>query len=591
MIRKMSDALRERGPDDEGVYVDPWISLAHRRLSIIDLSPRARQPMTNEDGSLWLIYNGEIYNFQEISRKLREKGHQFTSQTDSEVILHAYEQYGMDCLRMFNGMWAFALYDRNRKILSLARDEFGIKPLYYHFDGKKLIFASTIQGVLASGVASRPNEKSILRHLFYGLDPEGDETFFEEIRILPPGTSLRFELESQKLTLAPWVLSSSSEKSVSPPSDEELREAFFEAVRMRTVADVEIGSCLSGGIDSSAIVCALAREGAGRLKTFSYIARGSQADESKFIQEAARFAQASSFTTLIDEDVFLAEIGDFVRNIEEPTPTLSPYAQYRVMKLAKEHGIKVLLDGQGADELFAGYEQFFGYRFNEHLKRGRLSDLAREWAGYYRSFGRFYALKKAAFVHLPFFAQRAAWIRAFSDCMNKELLPDLRLKSVPAWRSNSLREALDHAMGPSGLGRLLLWEDKNSMRWGIEARVPFLDPSLVRMARSLPSERLIRDGYGKAAFRAAMRGTVPDPILDRRDKVGFEAETDELFRKPRIKELLGDVLLSRSFRERGYWDGKKVQKRLEAHWANEVNAGSAIWSWVHLELWMREFFR
>ena len=253
VVKKMNLAVMNRGPDGDGFYVDFSVSLGHRRLAIIDLSEKGKQPMCNEDGSIWLTYNGEIYNFNSIKKDLINKGHIFKSTTDSEVIIHAYEEYGIDCTKRFNGMWAFCIYDKKQKKFILSRDRFGIKPLYYYIDHQFFIFSSMIAGIMCHNIQTAPNDRALLEYLAFNLEQHAEYTFFDRIFSVTPGTNLVYELEQKRLTKQRYYNLQPRE----PQDENTIKDIFIESVKLRTISDVPIGSCLSGGIDSSAIVCVL----------------------------------------------------------------------------------------------------------------------------------------------------------------------------------------------------------------------------------------------------------------------------------------------------------------------------------------------
>ena len=585
----MNEALRFRGPDDEGVFIDSQVSLGHRRLSIIDLSPNGHQPMTNEDQSLWLTYNGEIYNFQEIREELIRKGHCFSSNTDSEVIIHAYEEYGLQSLEMFNGMWAFCLYDKAKQELILSRDQFGIKPLYYYFDEKRFIFSSMISGILCHDIASAPNDEIIMQYLAFNLQDHTRETFFSKIYSLATDTVLVFDLKTKKTKTIQWFVQDQSPVDL---NQDEIRNKFINSVRLRTISDVPIGSCLSGGVDSTAIVSILNNILPYEFNTYSYIAAGSPLDESKYIKEVGKNTQTRQVYTQLDEDDFTAEIEDFVVSIEEPVSALSPYAQYRVMKLAYEDGAKVLLDGQGGDELFAGYEYYFSYYFYELLIRFRLLKLCRELVLYYQNFKNRFAISMFFFLLFPGWVKKRLWKRYLNQWLNHELFSRVCKETSydPRWKKMKLQEALSYTFFYSAIPHLLKWEDKNSMRWSIESRVPFFDQELVKSSLFLSPYKKIGNGQTKTIFKNALDGILMKAIKERKDKIGFQTVVDDLLRKNKIKDFCDKIIFSDSFKERPYWNWQVVQAKYREHMTGKTNIGDTIWKWINVEMWLRHFF-
>ena len=308
LIEDMNRATKYRGPDDKGIYIDEKASLGHVRLSIIDLSEKGHQPMSNEDETIWITYNGEVYNFQELRSDLLKKGHIFKSNTDTEVIIHSYEEYGSDCVNRFNGMWAFCIYDKNKDILVLSRDQFAIKPLYYYVENNKFIFSSMIAGILCHDIKTYPNERAIMEYLAFNLEHHNQYTFFENIHSLPQGSTLTYDLKTNRHIIHQWYYLKFREVK----NEGVIRDKFMESVRLRTISDVPIGSCLSGGIDSSAIVCTLDTILKNKFFTFSLVAPGSLKDESKYIKEVGRNTKTQQFFTTIGVDDFLKEVDDFI---------------------------------------------------------------------------------------------------------------------------------------------------------------------------------------------------------------------------------------------------------------------------------------
>ncbi|MCG8408112.1 MAG: asparagine synthase (glutamine-hydrolyzing), partial [Phycisphaerales bacterium] len=430
VLRSMCRVTHNRGPDDQGYYTDNRVSLGHNRLSIIDLSPNGHQPMSNEDDSVWLIYNGEIYNFQDIRSDLLDQGHSFKSKTDSEVILHAYEEYGEECVRRFNGMWAFCIYDRNKNRLFLSRDRFGIKPLYYFADRERFIFSSMISAIRCHSIDTGPNDRVVMEYLAYNLLGHGEETFFDNIMSLPPGTNLMYDLDGRTVQLTKWhSLNESGEASA-----EQIRTAFTTSVRRRMLSDVQVGISQSGGMDSSAISCIFDSLHDGTFPTFSYVAPGASVDESRYIKELGKLIKAEQRFTTVDKDSFLQEIEDFTQAMEEPVSSVSVFASYRVMKLAREHGIKVILSGQGGDELFGGYVYYFGYLFYQLFRNLKWGKLLNEMFLYPRHFKSFYPHKLFFFLLSPAFMRQFAWRRWTNRWINHDYLEQLSQNGDVRWK-------------------------------------------------------------------------------------------------------------------------------------------------------------
>ena len=585
-INKMNIISTNRGPDDTGTYVNDDVSLGHNRLSIIDLSMNGHQPMSNEDGSVIIVYNGEIYNFLELRPELEEKGHIFKSNTDTEVVIHAYEEYGPDCVQKFNGMWAFCIYDVAEERLLLCRDQYGIKPLYYNLDNNRIIFSSMISPILCHNINSSPNEQAIYAYLAFGLEDHTDETFFSGIKSLTPGCYLTYSLKEHKHSMSKWY----SPQRGRPMTAPELRKLFIDSIELRTRADVEVGSCLSGGIDSSAIVCTLETTVDKQVKTFSFVADGSIKDETQYIAEVGKHCSLDQHFTKLNPAEFISECQDFITCQEEPVTTLSPYAQYRVMKLAHSTGTKVLLDGQGGDELFLGYEFYYPYLFYEKLSQLKIASFMRETIVYTLKHQSVYPHMIFLFQILPKPLQRYIFMNNICPWINYHYFRDCDLTGDPRWVLSDTTDCQKLTLYTTVIPHLLRWEDKNSMRWGIESRPPFLDYRLVEAALALPSEEKIGDGDTKIIFKKAIGNLLPELIRTRKNKIGFEVSDDDFFRNPEVGHFCRKIIYSQSFRSRSYWNWDAIEKRYRDHMSGKINIGKEIWKWINLELWLKTFF-
>jgi asparagine synthase (glutamine-hydrolysing) len=588
LIERMNKSLAHRGPDDQGIYVDERLSLGHRRLSIIDLSAAGRQPMSNEDGSIWIVFNGEIYNFCELRKDLESFGHIFRSNSDTEVIIHAYEEWGYNCVERFNGMWGFAIYDKDKELIFLSRDRFGVKPLYYYFDNKLIIFSSEINGILQHEIRRAPNDRTLYEYMAFDLVDHSRETFFKGIYSLMPGESLIYDLVNGSMDLKRWYRLEVKIKAL-PTSrkdnlSERVRDLFMDGVRYRLVADVPVGSCLSGGIDSSSIVCAMRRlAGASSIKTFSLVFPGEPIDESAYIDEVASNTNVESYRTTLTLENVMEDLKDLIRSQGEPFGSLSIYGQYKIMQLAHQNGMKVLLDGQGGDELFAGYTKYRDCYLMDCLRSLRLREFVRHLnAGFLRflaigMLGRT-GLTRRLLVHLV--KRKTGFLQNFYDGDLDSLLFE--------WGSD-LNHHLQKEITTYSIPHLLRYEDRNSMRWSIESRLPFMDYRLVELAASLPSHQKIKEGETKHILRKAMEGLVPKRILERRDKIGFATPDELWFREPSFVELMSSILDSEEFRSRPYWKYAAVKRLFEDHLQRKRDNSRQIWRIVNTELWLRMF--
>jgi asparagine synthase (glutamine-hydrolysing) len=580
MIQKMNEAIAHRGPDDHGVYTDETVSLGNRRLAIIDLSPSGRQPMSNEDETIWITYNGEVYNFQEIKKDLEKKGHVFTSKSDTEVIIHGYEEYGIDILHRLNGMFAFVIYDSDGKNLILARDRFGIKPLYYYWHHGNFIFCSEIKGILIHDIERSPNNKMIFEYLQNGMFDYCEETFFENICRVLPGTYVVFDLKTHTITKERWY--SLKDKTVLDP--QKIKDSFFNSVTYRLVSDVPVGSCLSGGIDSSSIVCTMKEVSPHTdIKTFSAVFPGTSIDESKYIKKVVEKTEVHSETIVPDVETLIEELDDLIWTQEEPFMSTSIYAQYSVMKLAHNNGMKVLLDGQGGDELLAGYLNYFSYYFLELLTTLKWKLLVCEAVSYIKQHKNVIPM----FQLLSNIVTLGFKPRGFMHTwMNKEFFNQYsRLRTPEVTLNEKLVEALTYSTIPG----LLRYEDKNAMRWSVETRLPFLDHTFVERVLYIPPTHKIKKGITKYIFRKALQDVLPEEIRERTDKIGFATPEDQWFQSEKFTELAENILDSDSFKKREYWDEEKVKKAFEKFKKGKKRLNRTVWKWINLELWLRMF--
>ncbi|HOT06001.1 MAG TPA: asparagine synthase (glutamine-hydrolyzing) [Methanotrichaceae archaeon] len=591
LVQSMNGVLRHRGPDDEGTFCDGRATLGHCRLSIIDLSAQGHQPMSNEDKNLWITYNGEIYNFSSIRSELQEMGHRFASRTDTEVIIHSYEQWGPSCVERFNGMWAFALYDQEKGQIFLCRDRFGVKPLYYHHDSRGLIFSSEIKALLPALPSLSAHPRAVYEYLAFGFTDHLRETFLSGVDRLMPGEWMIYDLSTGRIRLNRWYGLPDRLKPGEVPDDptQQVRSLFLDSVRCRLVSDVAVGSCLSGGIDSSAIVYAMrAVSPKSRIKTFSMVFPGHRLDESRFVEKVVEDVGAESFLVTPSAEELMQDLQDLVWSQEEPFRSISIYGQYRVMRLAHEHGMKVLLDGQGSDELFAGYFIYFKYYLFECLRKGRFDEAlaAARAIGYNPSDLVVFPLATLGFRMGLGGLLKYIWNRGLGYLRPFYQGPT----STPfAERGFDLNSALISDLLCYSIPQLLRYEDKNSMRWSVETRVPFLDFRLVELAESLPSGLKIHGGGTKHVLRQALEGLVSSLILGRRDKIGFATPDGDWLSTPEITSIFDEIFASPEFRSRPYWDADRVAAAFQDCKAGRRQSGEQLWRIVNTELWLRAF--
>jgi asparagine synthase (glutamine-hydrolysing) len=493
--------------------------------------------MGTPDGRLYIVFNGEIYNYLELRTELQELGYTFRSQSDTEVLLTAYTHWGRQALRRLVGMFAFCILDTQARTLFLARDFFGIKPLYYTYWRHGFGFASELQALLAlPGVRRHANPQRLYYYLRFGLTDHGSETLLTDIYQLPAAHWLELSLDRPRATppVRYWQAELQPSCAMSlPQAAERLRELFLESIRWHLRSDVSVGAALSGGIDSAAIVTAM-RHVHGKnleLHTFSYIADQAALNEEPWVDIASQAAQAVAHKVRVVSEEVLTDLEFLLDMQQEPFASTSIYAQMRVFRLAQEVGIKVMLDGQGADELLGGYRPALAARLASLLRQGRWLEAQRFLHSVARLPGvsRLMLLSQAIGV-LALSRQyplRRGLLHKylFPSWLNTAWFVSQGVMAMPIWHTQErevLREHLCQALTENSLPMLLRYEDRNSMAFSIESRTPFLTPALVNFVFSLPEEYIITaDGKSKAVFRHAMRGIVPAPILERQDKIGF----------------------------------------------------------------------
>lgn len=604
VVHRMCQAIVHRGPDEEGIFAKDNSGLGMRRLSIIDVAG-GHQPVFNEDRSIWIVFNGEIYNFPELRRELEGRGHRFSTNTDTEVIVHLYEDIGEDCVKKLRGMFAFALWDERRNSVLMARDRLGKKPLHYALHRGKLYFASEIKSILAvAPELAEVNRAALMQYLYLGYVPD-PATAFVGIQKLLPGHLLWFERGQLRIRkywdLPPYA-------THQPKSEEECLEELewrlAESVRVRMISDVPLGAMLSGGTDSSTVVALMARASSRPVKTFAVGFRDSDFDESKYARLVADKFSTEHHELRLEPDV-VGTVETLTRSLEEPFGDSSMLPTYFVSCLARRH-VTVALSGDGGDELFAGYE-----RYGLHQGREKFAKIPQSWWRFYREHlfpmvprgmrGRQFSYN----VSLPW-RERYADEMCFLPAFEREiplLTPEFRavlaesgdpqklllelFESAPA--SDRISQMLYVDTKSYLVGDILTKVDRMSMLTSLEARVPILDHQLVEWATSLgPEWKLTGRGQHKYILRKlAERVGVPKEVLYR-PKRGFALPLVHWMRKE-MKELILSVLLEPRTLERGYFDPKGVEQLLDQHFRGRRDQSGRIWRLLMLELWHRNF--
>jgi asparagine synthase (glutamine-hydrolysing) len=584
-LEAMALAVAHRGPDGQRVWHDEHCGLAFRRLAIIDLDERSMQPMTL--GPLTLVFNGEIYDYKERREELRALGHEFRTEGDAEVLLHAWAQWGEGALDRVNGMFAFGVWDAGQRALTLAADPFGEKPLLWARDGARLLFASDARALIAAHPPlNAPDPRALAPFLALGAmpNPLAGDTFFAGIRRLPGAHVLRFR-DGQVQQRRYWTPRTIATPRDPPTAAADLRELLLDAIRLRLRADVPVGTSLSGGVDSSGIV-ALSAELAGDHRRHAFTARfpGFERDEWSFAHETARAAGVVEHHAVEPTATDLLEdLDTLTDDLEEPAASTSVYAQWRVAKAARDAGVTVMLDGQGADELFAGYPALIGWaiRSQEPAAAARALRTPGERVGLARALGAERLPEPLARRHRTNLATPYASAHTAAEAATATRPPDL------GGRDPLRRELLRQAFA-TRLPELLRYADRDSMAHAREVRLPFLDRRIAEFALSLPADLLYRDGETKAVLRAALRGAVPDRVLDRREKVGYEPPQARWMADPALAARARDVLLDPAARIAALVDRRALEADAGRRaWRDPAGA----WRALSLELWLRAFER
>jgi asparagine synthase (glutamine-hydrolysing) len=599
VIERMSGVIRHRGPDDEGEFFSGPVAMGFRRLSILDTSPHGHQPMVSDDGEVVLVFNGEIYNYLELRNELQARGHKFKSTGDTEVLLHAYLEWGTQCVNRFNGMWAFVFLDRRARKLFGSRDRFGIKPLYRYSSRGEVLFASEIKAIRASGLyRGGTNWRTASCYLLEGRLDDTPETFYAHIEQIAPGMAFELTLEGEFKQWRYWSVDEPVAFEGRDPA-QAFSELFEDAVRLHMRSDVPVGVHLSGGLDSTSIICASARIRAaaganGPLMAFSYIAP--EFDESRYIKDTID-QTAATLVKLQSNPVRLWELmREVMRFQDEPIHSMTPLVGYELMRLSASSGIKVILNGQGADETIAGYGSYFSDYWCTLLKGREPVRAWHEVGRYVAAHGgnqtRLYArqwrrLAQAWMTSVHIYRSAARWKRRRAITNDRWFTQELA-KSLDVDDNGSPQVDLNSSLARSiyrhPLPLYLRIEDRNSMAHSIEARLPFLDYRLVSLSFGLPPEWRLRGPWNKYVLREAMRGRIPESVRTRIDKMGFPVPWRKWFADT-LNEPILDLLNSRAVRERGIYNIPTVIDDVERHRRGEIDVTSKMFNVAQYEAW------
>jgi asparagine synthase (glutamine-hydrolysing) len=599
----MARSIAHRGPDEQGLYIHEGVGFGFRRLAILDLSATGHQPMQTDDGQVVLIFNGEIYNYVELREQLEVQGHRFRSSGDTEVLLRAYCEWGTSCLERLNGMWAFLIFDRRHGTVFGARDRFGIKPLYLYRAENAYVIASEIKSIVASGrYQVSADLDTVARFLTTGLLDDTTRSFFAGIEQIEAGCAFELKLSGEIRHWRYWSIDAAPASAGSNPA-KAFADLFEDAVRLHMRSDVPVAVHLSGGLDSASILCASARiRGAigaqDPLLAFSYVTR--EFDESRYIAHTIERTGAR-MTPLESTPVSLwDDLRSMLQYQDEPVHSMTAIVGYQLMRATAASGIRVVLNGQGADETIGGYGNYFRHYWYSLVARGEPFTALREIAAYaaVHAPGKFLELaaRHALFcaqvlagrfdLHRRFAARRRRAEAAADTWLASDLVA--RANQVVATNvSVDLDSVLRDSVCRTPLPLYLRVEDRNSMAFSVEARVPFLDHRLVSLAFSLSPEWRMRGPWNKFVLREAMRERIPDSVRTRPDKMGFPTPMSSWF-KGVLFEPLMDTLGSRRARERGLYDTSAIRSDLERHRRGEADLAGRLFDVVETEIWFQD---
>jgi asparagine synthase (glutamine-hydrolysing) len=611
VLRRMGERLIHRGPDDSSERVDGHVALGHRRLAIIDLSACGRQPMSNEDGTVWIVFNGEIYNFLDYRGDLARKGHVFRSRTDTEVILHLYEEHGMGCLAKLNGMFAFALWDKSRGELFLARDRLGIKPLHYADVGGQVAFASEIKALLAHPEISRDLDFEALdQYLTFEYVP-APKSIFRDIRKVLPGEYLRVDSRGGIHSERYWEIDYTREMPDKPEQEqaEALGDLLRRAVRRQLVADVPLGAFLSGGIDSSAI-CALAAEAVPKVKTFHIGFEEKSFDESEYAAEVARHLGTDHHVKRFSAGDMLDLVPSVMDYLDEPFGDASFLPCLLLSRFTREH-VKVSLSGDGGDELFAGYPTYIAhrvapyYRYVPRLVRHGVASVIERLPASDDNLTLEFQLKKmmSGLEEKSPARRNYAWLGSFLPGEKRELLSEetnalldkadaleVAESYFESCRASDPLEKLLHCDRRFYLqDDMLVKIDRATMAASLEGRVPLLDHEVVEFVARLPARLKLRGWTTKYLLKEAMKGLLPPSVLGRKKK-GFGIPLAKWFKRE-LRPLLEEMLEEKRIRRQGLFRHEAVRRLLEEHFSGRKDHRKKLYTLLSFQLWHAKYLK
>lgn len=602
-INKMNDLISHRGPDSDGIFCDDPICFGFRRLSIIDLTDNANQPMLSNNGEIVIVFNGEIYNYIEIKKELINKGYVFKTQSDTEVIINSYIEYGYDCIHKFNGMWAFALYDFRTKSLFCSRDRFGVKPFYYYLDNDSLFFSSELKALHYAKKLKKANLYKVYEYLTYGYRINDGETFLEDCFELLPGTNLIYE-NNKIQHLKYWKLKPDLfEHENNLDYHEEYIRLFESAVKLRYRSDVPVALLLSGGFDSSSIAKMtdnlIEKKELEQNTIQAFIASFPkyEDDETNIAREFIKTCKHIKLhEMIIDTEKITSNLDRTIYGLDHPLFSFTSIIHNNIMKECNNRGIKVVLNGQGSDEAYAGYDRYIS---GAHLLDQLLSRNGKFFEEFihlnkYNKYSKFFLISQMIKSVLdPAFSSylRAKYQEKSINCLNRNFIKENYSHYKPEYkfsiRGHNFENYLLNQINHQGLNHILHYEDISAMQQSIEIRSPFMDYRLMEFAFSIPDELKFKRGITKVIQRETIGKMLPDSILKNRQKIGFNTPfTDYISNDKNFRSYIMDTLNSINFTSKKIWKSKKIQKIFE-NIPDHINF--PFWRVINLEIWSKVY--
>ncbi len=602
-ISEMNSAVAHRGPDGEGIFVNYPVCFGHRRLSIIDLSDDASQPMFNEDKSVVIIFNGEIYNYKELIPELKSRGCNFKTKSDTEVILKSYETFGTDCVKKFNGMWAFAIFDFRKNIFFASRDRFGVKPFYYYSGDDSFIFSSEIKSILKIKNIKEANHGKVYDYLAYGYKTNNGDTFFKDIKELKPSDNLI--IQNGKFTFEKyWNIDDIKITDINNPGQisDTIRELISDSVKIRYRSDVPVSILLSGGLDSG-IITKITDElieknelNSGTVTAYSAVYPGYIYDESKMINKLLGTCKNIESVFLTPGENILAEsFEDFIYGMGEPVFSSTSFAHYSLMKEVRKNNVKVVLNGQGADEAWCGYGRYIvGYFLLDLLftEPGKFLSEMNSVSGVMKLSYKFILMQTLKSV---FSRRYVSYLRSrYQEKIFGALNPEFRNSNFTYFRNpdnsvfsgNNLTDYLKYNIDYQGFNQILHYEDHSAMQNSVEVRSPFIDYRIIETAFSLPSKIKFNNGITKKILREVFKNDLPGYIINNHNKIGFMTPFSEWMKNERFGMFISEMINDSSFRNKTIWDTVKLKKAFDKR---DLLPGFPFWRIINLELWSKVY--